>query len=377
MRRVIKKCIVILIIIMIPTKICATSYQQQIKDLEQQQKDNQKDIADTQAVIKGLDKEIQEVVHRIQELDNQIIEYDTKIKDLQKQQEDKEKQIEKINEELEIARQKETKYFNTTKERIKVMYEQGDSAYVEVLLGSNDLSDLLTRVEYVNALVEYDTNMIGELQTIREEIVAKELELEQEKEQIVVIKKENTLQQKSLKDIQTTKRKEMATLGENKSQAEGIIKAKEKELDKIAASIDRISSKLTYGGGKMAWPTTNHYITCYFGPRTHPVTKKKNSFHSGIDIGVGTGTSVRSVSSGEVIYAGYSSVWGNYIYVDHGSGYVTIYAHNSKLLVKKGDKVKCGQTIAKSGSTGYSTGAHLHFGIRKNGKWIDPRTMLN
>ncbi|GKX30457.1 metalloendopeptidase [Vallitalea longa] len=375
MKRVIKNCVIILLLFMVPTTIFASSYQQQLKDLEQQQKDNKSEINKSEEIIKSLDKEIQEIVRRVQQLDIQIDEYNNKIGELQQQQNDKEKQIEVINQELEVAKQKEEKYFNTTKERIKVMYEQGDSAYAEVLLGSKDLSDFLTRVEYVNALVEYDTNMIEELQLIRDDIEDKEIQLEEDKEQIVALKKENTLQQKSLKDIQSTKEKEMLILGENKSVAQSELNAKEKELAKIEKSIDSIKSKLVYAGGKMTWPTSNHYITCPFGNRIHPVTKKP-SYHTGIDIGVGMGTSVKAASSGEVTYAGYSSVWGKYIYVDHGSGYVSIYAHNSKLLVKKGDKVKGGQTISKSGNTGLSTGPHLHFGIRKNGKWIPPLTML-
>ncbi|WP_273322315.1 murein hydrolase activator EnvC family protein [Vallitalea guaymasensis] len=376
MKRVIKNCLVILLLFMVPTTIFASSYKQQLDDLEQKQKNSQSSIKVNEQQIKELDSDIKDLVGRIVQLDKQIDEFDIKIKDLEQQLSDKEKEIEVTKQDLAKAKEKEEKYFKQTSERMKVMYEQGDSAYIDVVLESKNLSDLLNRVEYINALLEYDTNMIKELETIRDDIAAKESKLEEDKKKIVELKEECNLQKDALEDVQATKEKEMAVLEKDKKINQAEIDAKKKEMEDIAKAIDNIKSKLVYAGGKMAWPTKSHRITCYFGPRRHPITKNPSN-HKGIDIGIPSGTSVKAVSNGEVSFAGYSNVWGNYVLIDHGSGYVTIYAHNSKLLVKKGQKVKIGQTIAKSGNTGWSTGPHLHFGIRKNGEWINPLNMLN
>ncbi|GMQ60184.1 peptidoglycan DD-metalloendopeptidase family protein [Vallitalea sediminicola] len=376
MKRVIKNCMIILLLFMVPTTIFASSYKQQLDELEQEKKNNQSSIKENEQNIKELDSDIKELIERVIQLDMQIDEFDFKIKDLEQQLGDKEKEIEVTKQDLAKAKEKEAKYFKQTSERMKVIYEQGDSAYLEVVLESKNLSDLLNRVEYVNALLEYDMNMIKELEDIRDDIANKEAKLEDDKKIIVGLKDECDLQKVALEEVQATKEKEMAVLETDKRINQAEIDAKKKEMDEIAKAIDNIKSKLVYAGGKMSWPTKSRRITCDFGPRPHPITKNP-SYHTGIDIGIPSGTSVKAASNGTVTFAGYSSVWGNYALIDHGSGYVTIYAHNSKLLVKKGQKVKIGQTIAKSGNTGWSTGPHLHFGIRKNGEWVNPINMLN
>lgn len=376
MKRVIKNCMIILLLFMVPTTIFASSYKQQLDELEQEKENNRSSIKESEQKIKEFDSEIQELVKRIIQLDIRIDEFDNKIKGLEQQLSDKEKEIDVTKQDLAKAKEKEEKYFKQTSERMKVIYEQGDSAYLEVVLESKNLSDLLNRVEYINALLEYDINMIKELEDIRDDIANKEAKLEDDKKTIVGLKDECDLQKVALEEVQSTKQKEMAVLENDKSINQAEIDAKKKEIDEIAKAIDNIKSKLVYAGGKMSWPTKSRRITCDFGPRPHPITKNP-SYHTGIDIGIPSGTSVKAASNGTVTFAGYSSVWGNYVLIDHGSGYVTIYAHNSKLLVKKGQKVKIGQTIAKSGNTGWSTGPHLHFGIRKNGEWVNPINMLN
>ena len=126
----------------------------------------------------------------------------------------------------------------------------------------------------------------------------------------------------------------------------------------------------------MEWPVPGyHKVTSPYGNRYHPVLKK-NKFHSGVDLRAPMGTPIVAANDGKVLSAGYNSGYGNRIYIDHGGGIVTVYAHNSKLLVKAGDKVKRGQTIAKAGSTGRSTGPHLHFEVRKNGKTTNPMNWI-
>ena len=121
------------------------------------------------------------------------------------------------------------------------------------------------------------------------------------------------------------------------------------------------------------WPVEFYHVSSSYGNRTHPVTGVKKSFHTGIDIGnAPTGTNIYASKSGKVIKAGWNTAYGNMIIIDHGNDISTLYGHASKLLVSVGDYVKQGDIIAKVGSTGYSTGPHLHFEFRENGKSVNP-----
>jgi murein DD-endopeptidase MepM/ murein hydrolase activator NlpD len=125
------------------------------------------------------------------------------------------------------------------------------------------------------------------------------------------------------------------------------------------------------------WPAAySKSITCKYGPRVHPITKKKST-HTGIDIRATTGSNIYATASGKVIKAGWNTAYGNMIIIDHGNGITSLYGHASKLVVKVGDTVNQGDIIMKAGSTGYSTGPHLHFEVRKNGTPQDPKNYLD
>ena len=148
------------------------------------------------------------------------------------------------------------------------------------------------------------------------------------------------------------------------------------EANALTAEILKLQGKGAYVGGDLAWPApASTRITSPFGYRTHPILKIKK-LHTGIDIGVSSGNNVVSANAGKVIKAAWNNSYGYMVMVDHGGGIVTLYAHNSKLLVKTGDVVTRGQKIALSGSTGMSTGPHLHFEVRVNGEYKDPMNYL-
>jgi murein DD-endopeptidase MepM/ murein hydrolase activator NlpD len=158
----------------------------------------------------------------------------------------------------------------------------------------------------------------------------------------------------------------------------------EKELDALNAEANALTAEIlrlqnpnvAYSGGIMQWPCpASTRITSKFGYRIHPVTKTKK-LHTGLDIGVPTGSSIVAANSGTVIKAAWNNSYGYMVMVDHGGGIVTLYAHNSRLLVSAGQKVERGQQIALSGNTGVSTGPHLHFEVRVNGEYKDPQAYL-
>ena len=158
----------------------------------------------------------------------------------------------------------------------------------------------------------------------------------------------------------------------NKAYAD-MIEKEEDLMEQYKKAAAQLASQSTYVGGKFMWPlpAANNVITCKYGYRTHPVTKKYK-LHTGIDLRASTGTKVYAANKGTVTTSGYSSAWGNYIIINHGGGYTTLYAHLSRRNVSKGATVKQGDVIGLSGNTGYSTGPHLHFEINKNGSSYDP-----
>ena len=165
------------------------------------------------------------------------------------------------------------------------------------------------------------------------------------------------------------KAEEAARAREGAGEASGQAVDAPKDTEKKSSSSSSSGSKAT---GSLSWPLpASDYITSDFGHRESP-TAGASSNHQGIDIGASTGSSITAADGGTVITASYSSSAGNYVVISHGNGLSTVYMHCSKLLVSEGDTVSKGQTIAKVGSTGYSTGPHLHFGVRKNGSYVDP-----
>lgn len=376
MKKIIRHSVAFMLLMVLTVNIFASSLEQELEQLEDNKKNAESNINDGKEEVKGLEKTIDSVVARMRDLDIQIDDFEEQINQVKQDTALKGEEIDQALKELDEAKQVEADYFEKTAERIKIMYEYGNTAYMEVLIASKNLSEFFNRVEYVNAMMKYDSNMLRDLENIKNDIVAKEEKLALERESLLALKDEYDMKKKEVEELQANKQNEMDKLETEKETVLARLKALKDEEKKIEAAIKNVKSKMVYDGGKMKWPFKNNYrVTSIFGPRTHPVTNKP-SFHTGFDIGASTGTPVKAVYTGTVIFAKYMNAWGNYIIVDHGSGYLSAYAHNSKILVKKGDKVTTGQVIAKAGSTGWSTGPHLHLGIKKNGEWVDPDEIL-
>ena len=265
------------------------------------------------------------------------------------------------------------------KTRARIMYENRTTSYLEVLLGATSFGDFLSRIEMIKEIVEYDKKVLNEriesrnrIAKAKEEIAQTKAELEANLEGLEVLREELNyrLETKQLLLDQLYQDEEEYKKAYEKAEAE------EKKLQKELAAASARDTTVYTGTGKFLWPCpASSRITSNYGYRIHPVYKTKK-FHSGIDVGAGYGSAIVAVESGTVITATYGSGYGKYVVVSHGSGITTLYAHCSALLVKVGDKVTRGQTIAKVGSTGVSTGNHLHFEVRINGRPADPLTYV-
>ncbi len=293
--------------------------------------------------------------------------------------------------ELAIAEQNCVEYDDDFKTRARIMYENGTGTYLEVLFGASSFGDFLSRVEMVKEIVEYDKKVLAELvasrnaineariavQTEKEGLELRQAQLEQTKAELADRLEAKQLLLKQLESDLGAYQKafEQAEAAEAKAQKE-----LQKELAALAAkeAAEAKKKNQTYtppkytGSGKFSWPCpASSRITSYYGYRTHPIYKTKK-FHSGIDIGAGYGSAIIAAESGTVVSSGNKGGYGKCVVLSHGSGLTTLYGHCSSLLVKAGDKVSKGQTIAKVGSTGVSTGNHLHFEVRVNGSTTDP-----
>ena len=324
---------------------------------------------DTQKYIEELDKNLEALTD---ELNNTLIAIDNK-----------QIEIDNTNIVLEETKNKEEKQYHDMKLRIKFFYEKGDTSFVESILSGDNLEDILTKAEYIQSITEYDRKKLNELVDIKNQIIIIEHQLNTEKEELVLLKETEIAQKENIEVLIAEKTKELDDMNSkiNTSNAElKKLQAEQKKLEAEIAAIEKAilargnSNRILKGG--LIWPCpSSKRITSSFGNRKSP-TKGASTFHQGIDIGAPVGENVLSAAAGEVVISSYSYSAGNYIMINHGSGIFTIYMHLSKRNVDVGQEVSQGQKIGEVGSTGYATGPHLHFGIRKNGSYVNPLTFV-
>lgn len=261
--------------------------------------------------------------------------------------------------------------------RIIDIYEGEELTYLNVILGSTDMWTFLTRAYYLQRILDSDTNLI-------KQIKADEAAIERDK----IRQQQRVVEIQSLQARLEAERNEIARLAEDKrAQLERIEHSKElyeQALDELLAKSQEIEAEIrriqntpsgriryarSFKGGLMM-PVRGR-ITSRFGYRVHPITGVYK-LHTGVDIACAAGTPIAAAADGVVIMAGWMGAYGYTVVIDHGGGISTLYGHNSRLLVSVGDHVKKGQTIARAGSTGYSTGPHCHFEKRVNGTPVNP-----
>lgn len=337
-------------------------------------------------------KQLESVKKKKTDVSNEVLAIDKDINRAEDELVQTEQAIEKAKvdlavkeQELIAAEKKCEKYDEEFKIRARTMYEDGRTSYIEVLLGASSFSDLLSRVEMIREMVEYDKRMLAYLSAAREEIrIAKEAvetekaNLENREVELEALRQELSYRLESKQILLDQLYADEEAFKKAYEIAEADEKKIQRQLEKIIAEENKKGTATKYtGNGRFQWPCpASKRITSYYGYRIHPVYKTKK-FHSGIDIGAGYGSNIVAAESGTVITATYGSGYGKYVVVSHGSGITTLYAHCSSLLVNVGDKVQKGETIAKVGSTGVSTGNHLHFEVRINGSTTDPLSYVN
>lgn len=362
------------------------SAKDKISSLEEEKKKTEETIqeleklkADTESYVKELDGELARLDDELSSLDSRIT--------------DKEADIEETKAQLEEAKKTEEEQYASMKLRIKYMYEKGDTSYLDLLLESGSMSEMLNRAEYIQQISSYDRKKLTEYGEIKEKIADDEEKLEAEHEELLTLQEQTKAKQDSVEKLVGEKSRELQKyqnqIAANESQLasyQADIEAQENRIQQIEAELKRQEEEarkkaqekgeeyktVSIGNISFIWPCpSSSRITSGFGGRSSP-TEGASSNHKGIDIGASSGSDIVAAADGTVTISTYSYSAGNYIMINHGGGVSTVYMHCSKLLVSVGETVKKGQVIAKVGSTGYSTGPHLHFGVRVNGAYVIP-----
>ena len=348
-------------------------------------------LTDVEKLKKELEQSKNDLNAYVTQLDMQLSDIQSKINEYNRLIEEKENEIVVTTEELNAAITKQEEQYAAMKERIKFMYEKGDTLYMEIIFSSSSFSDTVNKADYIEALSAYDRNQLDEYVKTRELIAVCKEELESEKEVLDEAKLAVEAEESAVNELISEKKAQIDVVSSDISVKEAAIKEYENMIADENAQIAALEKAVaeekarlaaananarTYDGGMFTFPCPGYKrISDDYGNRIHP-TLGVEKFHNGIDLAAASGTSILAAYDGDVVAADYSSSMGNYIMIDHGGGLYTIYMHASALYVSKGQSVYKGQTIAAVGSTGRSTGPHLHFSVRLNGNYVSPWNYL-
>jgi hypothetical protein len=311
-----------------------------------------------------IDEQINDTLSEIEILNQMVAELDNQLEENQKQ--------------LTEAQQKLEESMQLSKDRIRASYEQGYASYWEIILSSESLYDFISKVEIVRQIAEYDNKIINELTESKKTIEQAKAKIEQQKEEQESAISSLSEKEEALKKKQEASDELIEKYNNDSAAAERALEKAEAAEAELQAEIRRLlqtSTSKVVDAGDFRYPLDAKWniITSQFGGRTHPITGVYK-LHTGVDIsGSGIrGSNIYAAKGGTVIKAGYNTGYGNYVLIDHGDGYATLYGHADSLCVKAGQTVTKGDVIAYVGSTGYSTGPHLHFEIIKNGEYQNP-----
>ena len=399
-----KKIFAVMLMLAILTASCGnvfTPMADTVKNQKAQKKKLEKKRAKETEKIEKLKGKRDEIQDTIKKLDEKKQDIELKISDYKEKVDKTEKSIAKVEIEIKAAKKVEDEQYDIMKKRIRYMYENGESDYFEIILGSNSMEDLLNQSEYMSRISEYDNTLLERYKQAKK--VAGEKKIEKEEKLVELNATLNELEVKKAENERLAEAKNaqiekfeslIKEAGKKVSEYDLEIVKKEKYIDRLIAAAEKAERERRereaarqaktgekgnhkYVPGKasasgMIWPMpSSRYITSGFGYRNE-VMAGSGTFHNGIDIAVNAGAPIIAAKSGRVIAAGYHYSMGNHVILDHGNGVYTVYMHSSKLLVSVGQEVSQGQTIALVGSTGMSTGPHLHFSVKLNGQYVNP-----
>jgi len=365
--------------------------QKQISQAQEEQKKLQQGLSDVKKMKQELEKSKSNLEDYVTQLDGDLNVITAKIEELQGVIDETQAALDEATEDLNEAVRVETEQYEAMKVRIQFMYERGDNFLLDAVLGAESFADILNRANYYEELAAYDRKKLDEYVLNRQMVELCKQEIEAKKATLDEAMAAQQAEQANLEMLIGEKEQQINAVSYDINNKEAAIQEYEDELSSMASVISQLESEvaeekraiaaangidLTYSGDGFCWPAPSYTrISSPFGYRIHPTLGVK-LFHNGVDMAAPSGSKILAAYDGIVVAADYTSVMGNYIMVDHGDGLYTVYMHASALYVSKGDVVIKGEHIAAVGSTGRSTGPHLHFSVRLNGQYVDPMSYL-
>lgn len=404
-----------------------------LKDAKQEKENLENALNEAKELVSDLKDSKSDIKSKVTQLDAKLTKISTDITNLEAQLETKNTEISDTKEVLAQAKEDERTQYKNMKVRIQYMYENSRTSYVEQLISAGSFSEFISIVEYIREMSAYDRAMLEKYQKAQESVTVAKEELEKEKSELEEMQKQVEEEKQAVQTLLSAKESELVSVNQDlkeassqadayaaeieaqndiiaqiqqaeaakkaareKAKAEAEAKAKAEAEAKAKAEQENTTEmpnkeetestentseeplpEDTYTGGAFSWPCpSSTRVTSEYGQRISP-TAGASSNHKGIDIGASYGADIVAAADGTVVFSGYSNTGGNYVMIDHGGSLYTVYMHASSLCVKKGATVTRGQVIAKVGSTGISTGNHLHFGVSLNGSYVSPWNYLS
>lgn len=358
----------------------------EISEIRKKQKSQKSEIAKISGQISDIQKKQVNLNSELMAIDLRRNETQNKIDKLDKSIDDTTAKAVDAQEKLDAAEDRVAKRDALLKTRLRSMYERGNSTYLEVLLGSSDVGDFLTRMQGVQLILESDTRILEDNIKDKNTIAAKKVEVEK-----LLAKYENMFAEaENLKaDLDKQYERSRVIKAELKKQEKNLHEIQQEEEEKLLAFARQEASKLAersrllavsnYKGGALGLPLPpgSFRFTSGFGMRTDPFTGR-SAGHNGLDMAAKKGTDIYAAEDGIVIVASYVNGFGNCVMIKHNDHITTLYGHirEGGIKVSAGQSVKKGQKIAEVGSTGRSTGNHLHFTVYKDDVAVDPRPYI-
>jgi len=259
--------------------------------------------------------------------------------------------------------------------RIRAMYMSGDEAPMAVLLGAKDFSDFAVRKSLLERIAKHDRLAFDEYRRLKAKLAADKAHQDEVVAKVAQLESDQAAAKKEVAAAHDAKLSLLNKLRRQRNALEYELQAMEESSNRITAQILAYQQGLTGGVGKFSGrfvSPVNGRQTSSFGYRVHPISGSRR-MHTGVDLAAPSGTPIRAAATGVVVIAGWMNGYGNTVTIDHGGGISTLYGHCSRLFVSRGQRVQAGQRIAAVGSTGFSTGPHLHFEKRVNGRPVNPR----
>lgn len=368
-------------------KLNENSTENRTLTLQEQQNQVKENLNNANTQLQYVENELTSSLIQVQKLQDRIDQYQAKLDEVNEKYQKLQNQVEEHQKKLDTVQESYNRKNEALKQRLVAFYKSGSINFLDVLMDSNNIIDFVSRYYLIKKMTEYDAKSMEEIEKQKQEIEKVTNELKESKANMKLTKADAEQQTVVLTNTKIILENQISSLTESeqslKSQID-IYKKQQEELENLIQYAIRSSTyELRYSGGIMVWPTlTTSYITSQYGSRLHPIQGIIKN-HAGIDIGGSTGNPVYAAADGVIIYSQYNTGgYGNLVMIDHGTNsegvkIVTLYGHGNKLLRNVGESVKQGELIMEMGSTGNSTGPHVHFEVRENGVAVDPKKYLS